>query len=264
MKKQIFASILLSGLVLTIGSGSSSAATTTEGKASFETEEESNWETVKPNPDPSAPSEVVKPDRPITPEVVNKVSLLYAPQFDFGTNKISLSDKTYNAIYDSVKDSSATSYAIPHFVQVGDASGSLGTQWEVTVNQTADFTSSSGNTLKNTTIDLYGATLTNDSKDAGTALSGLTIASGSKSSIPVGSGTLSILKRKDATKESATTGSISSVVFQDNYNPDDYTVGSTVASIGDRTSAVKLNVPKQQVVADSYTADLVWTLSVTP
>src|SRR5699024_1329299 len=78
----------------------------------------------------------IDPENPITAIQTDGIQLIYVPNFNFGTNKVSLLNKsipaemlTYN------KKGETTKYEIPHFVQVGDASGKVGTKWTVTAAQ---------------------------------------------------------------------------------------------------------------------------------
>lgn len=266
--KKILTALTLSGLVLTLGAGQAFAATTTKGTGEFDVDTDNGWEVIKPNPDPDEVDEVILPTDPIQPEVVSDVILLHAPSFDFGKNKISTANADYDALFDSAKkDSTGQAFAMPHFVQVGDASGSLATKWKVEVSQIAEF-ASGANKLKNATIDFYGTTATNSMNPAANVVKELSISASGKDSIPYkADGKLEVLKRKDAVAgqegDSATTGTISSVVFHKNYVADDFKE-TGANSVGDRTDQVKLHVPKQQVVKGTYTADLEWTLTVAP
>lgn len=288
MKKQLLATLTISGLILTIGARGASAAVKTDGKAEFKIETvdptDPEWGVIKPNPDPTVPDVPMKPTTPITPEVVGNVVLMHAPAFNFGENKIDTGDKDYSAFYETGQDvdplgaPTGTAFAIPHFVQVGDGSGLLDTDWDVTVIQDDYFTHMTTGAatvgvpkLSATTIDLYGKTLTNSQHVATDVLEGLTASAAAKQSIPIttapAASALTVLNRKDATQgaTTATTGTISSVVFQDSYDEADYGTGSAIDPDTERTDAVKLHVPSgQNPVKGTYETKLTWTLSVAP
>ena len=255
------------------------ADTTTSGEAGFSIDTD-NIPVVKPGTD-----EDIKPDKPLPNQpVVEGVKLTYAPDFNFGTNAITLASGTQEyAVYNDLYTYTATptqKIEIPQFVQVADASGKLGTKWEVTLQQEDSFKvggngASAGTALSGSRIRLYGQTVTNNLRTPADVIQGLTInATKGYSEVPVktatGENPISVLKSTavaPATVLNSTNGSKSSVVFAKDYDEADYKTPSTATSVATRqkNDDVKLAVPQSDtVLAENYSATLNWTLTVTP
>ena len=280
MKKTYYLGLAaLVGLSLATPLAVSAVETTTSGEAGFNTDTD-NIPVVKPGTD-----EDIKPDKPLPNQpVVDGVKLTYAPDFNFGTNAITLASGTQEyAVHNDLFAYTATptqKVEIPQFVQVADASGKLGTKWDVTLQQLDAFKvsgtgASAGTALSGSRIRLYGQTVTNNLRTPADVIQGLTIdTTKGYSEVPVktatGENPISVLKSTAVapiTVANSTNGSKSSIVFAKDYDEADYKTPSTATSIVTRkkNEAVKLAVPQSDtVLAENYSATLNWTLTVTP
>ena len=205
---------------------------------------------------------------------IDGVQLLHAPNFNFGQNALKANGGYFDAIYENYKEKSSdtTSYAIPHFVQVGDFSADTGTKWQVNVEQDSLFKAPTeqGHELKLSRIQIHNSTLTNNLKDVSALLTGPIIPSSGYISIPVkgkDGGSLPILTSKASQEDTGSThGTISSVVFRKNYLENDYGSEATnVPALTDKNTDVKLHVPNTDTAhAKAYSTNLTWTLTVGP
>ncbi|MFD2307135.1 WxL domain-containing protein [Enterococcus termitis] len=244
-----------------------SAAVQTDGKASF-VPQSGNINTIKPGTDEKI--DIVDGNNERV--TVENIQLMHVPDFDFGNNETSVDTKNYDAIYEHYqKSGDTTKYAIPHFVQVGDVSGVQGTAWAVTVEQDSLFKENGGHSLKASRINIYNQALTNNVQTSNVAdvVTGLTIPSDSSVQVPVkgvdSTGSIAVLTSKAGKTDGTTTnGTISSVVFQKDYDESNY--GKTDSpALTDKNADVKLNVPQSDgVQAKTYGAKLNWTLTVGP
>lgn len=251
-------------------------------KASLETNasatfsKSKNTEILKPDENGGEP-EVIKPDGkgPTTGDV----SLTHVPNINFGTVELNPNqDMNYEALYETATKTSDTSvaptvYELPHFVQVADNSGKIGTPWSVTVSQTSLFktktTSSTNHTLTNTRIRLTESSVTDSyrtSTAAADIVTGLVIpTSATFVGIPVSIGTdsfsITVLSSNvGKTPETSTNGAKNSVVFKNNYRV--ATDFKTLNTENPTTnSGVVLNVPyKDGAQAEDHEATFEWTL----
>lgn len=242
-------------------------AVKTDGKASF-IPQSGDINTIKPGTDEKI--DIVDGNNERV--TVENIQLMHVPDFDFGSNETSVDTKNYDAIYEHYqKSGDTTKYAIPHFVQVGDVSGVQGTAWAVTVEQDALFKETGGHSLKGSRVNLYNQTLTNNVQTGNVAdvVTGLTIPSDSSVQVPVKgvdtTGSIAVLTSKAGkTDQTTTNGTISSVVFQKDYDETNYGKPDSPA-LTDKNTDVKLNVPQSDgVQAKAYGAKLNWTLTVGP
>ncbi len=240
-------------------------AVISEGEATF-VPQSGDIQTIKPGTDEKIKIEDGT-DQSVT---VDYIQLMHVPDFRFGSNETDVNTKNYDAIFEHYTKISdpATKYAIPHFVQVGDVSGVEGTKWKVTVEQGATFKEANGHTLKNTRIQLYNQTLTNNVRNdsVATMVKGLDIPKDGTVTIPVKgeSGPLAVLTSLAGKDTASTNGTISSVVFEGDYQEASYGTASS-PGLNEKNAGVKLNVPQSDgVQAKKYTAALNWTLTVEP
>ena len=253
-------------LGFSVSASAETGAVKTDGKASF-VPQSGDINTIKPGTD----EKIDMVDGNNERVTVENVQLMHVPDFDFGNNETSVDTKNYDAIYVHYqKSGDTTKYSIPHFVQVGDVSGVQGTAWTVTVEQDSLFKETGGHSLKASRINVYNQTLTNNVQaSVADVVTGLTIPSDSAVQIPVkGSdttGAIAVLTSKAGkTDQTTTNGTISSVVFQKEYDESKY--GKTDSpALTDKNADVKLNVPQSDgVQAKFYSAKLNWTLTVEP
>lgn len=203
--------------------------------------------------------------------IVDNIQLMHVPDFEFGNNETDINTKDYSALYERYQKVGQTEkFAIPHFVQVGDTSGVEGTKWAVSVEQDTLLTESGGHELKNSRIQLYDQTLTNNVRntDVSNMVTGLTIPADSMISIPVATkdstGPVSILTSKAGTGSDSTNATITSNVLSKNYDETIYGKPGS-PTLMDRNNSVKLNVlQSDSVQAKAYTTKLNWTLTVGP
>jgi hypothetical protein len=239
----------------------------TDGRASF-SPQTTDIDAIKPGTDEKIDVEGGNTD----PIKVANIQMIHVPDFDFGANETSVNTQDYQAIYESyTKKGETDKFAIPHFVQVGDVSGVQGTKWNVTVEQDALFKEAGGHSLKNSRINIYNQTLTNNvhATNVADVVTGLSIPSSSSAKIPVKgeetTGAIAVLTSKAAKTDAATTnGTISTVVFKKDYNAADFGTSTSPATTA-KNDDVKLNVPQNDgVQAKAYNAKLTWTLTVEP
>ena len=240
------------------------AETTTKGEATFEADSSLIVEPIKPGTETP-----VEPENPITQEVVSNVHLVYVPGFNFGLNKTSLQTKNYSAKYMTYKKD-GTTYEIPQFLQVADLSGKEGTRWAVTAEQQTPFTSADAaeHVLTNSRIVLKGASVTNNLNEANAAAMVNPVQV--ESILPVKNvdgGPLEVFSAKAGTTGAeSTNGTISSMVFSNNYDEANYTT-TAAANVNDRGTNADVQLKLEQtdkVQLKEYKADIVWTLTVTP
>ena len=111
----------------------------TEAQVTFEADTESELEVIPPVTDPDV---IIEPEVPGT---TGPLSIIKAATMDFGTQKISNQDQTYNMLTEwaSLADSSGDKVPYVSFAQVQDVRGTNeGWQLQVTLD---DFTSSTQN-----------------------------------------------------------------------------------------------------------------------
>ncbi len=202
--------------------------------------------TYTPSTKPTDPVDPTDPTNPVTPidptdptgpkpGTNGPLSIDYASSFDFGSQEITSSDKTYNAKANPLSDGSTR----PNWVQVTDNRGSLA-GWSLSV-QATEFTNGStgtGSVLTGAKMTLSnGRVVTNSESPANKSVSSVTLTPGASSGTILG----------------ATAGSGS---------------GTNLLAWGDDTtkdSSVSLFVPgKATKLATTYKSTLTWTLTDTP
>jgi len=192
--------------------------------------------------DPEKPDEKIIPDeKEKETENTGPLRLDCVPIFDFGTQKITTEEKTYDAAipYDTMGQD-----PVPYYVQVTDVRGT-GAGWRLSAKMTKQFTDSNGHTLKGATI----------------ALSNVAVLSQKEAIVPgsVSDGTLEYDADNDKTIQlaSAAVGEgmgVSSIRFGDEDLPGQ-----------NADKSVQLTVPANGTIyKDTYTATILWTLAETP
>ncbi|EOL49910.1 WxL domain-containing protein [Enterococcus caccae] len=209
---------------------------------------------------------------------VKGVQLLHVPTFDFGTNELKAKGDDLKVVHEAYaySGSTDTKYAIPLFVQVGDFSGKRATDWKVSVTQDTTFKESGketgGHELTNSRIRIFKQSFTNNlnNSNASNMVTGVTIPESGHAVIPVAGDKPDSLgvfaSKKVDTDEGTTNGSISSVVFKENYDESNYGPNATSAPALDaRYDDVQLNVPaSDKAQAKAYSTKLTWSLTVEP
>ncbi|MDR2832549.1 MAG: WxL domain-containing protein [Streptococcaceae bacterium] len=255
MKKVILGSAAILALVV-IGSQNASAATlnangtvTTNGTISFTTPTTTTPVTPVNPTNPTTPIDPTNPTAPIviTPDpgtgMSGPLSLDAVTNFDFGTDVVQAQAKTYYAKGVSATQGTVTTN-IPNYVQVTDVRGTL-VGWNVTAAVTKEFTgSSTGSTLNGAVMTLSKAQITTSA----TTGNGADKALGGNTSVALGAAAQNIFGAS-AGKGAAT---------------NDLLFGTATSNNTDTASGVSLYVPGGAAQADSYSADITWTLSNTP
>ncbi|MBV7391136.1 MULTISPECIES: WxL domain-containing protein [Enterococcus] len=138
--------------------------------------------TFQPGTDPTNPVDPTNPTNPVQPTdptdptgpkpgTNGPLSIDFASSFDFGTQKITSQDKTYNAQaqkYYEIDSDGKTSTTVkegPNYVQVSDNRGTE-TGWSLNVTQDAQFTSSNSHVLEGAVITLNNGNVVSASKSA--------------------------------------------------------------------------------------------------
>ncbi|ALS01368.1 hypothetical protein ATZ33_08310 [Enterococcus silesiacus] len=270
MKYSGVSAVLLASLLAAVPlANAEEKSVKTDGKATFTTPTDFE-DVIKPGT--NDPIDIEGPQTQI-----GGVQLLHVPNFDFGSNPLKPQGGEFDVKHETYKEKGqATEYAIPLFIEVGDFSGKVGTEWNVKVEQDTVFKDSAvggTHTLDKARIQVFNQKLHNNLNDANVAnmITGINIPASSYAKVPVNvadsDGPLEVMKSKAAaTVTDSTNGTISSVVLKENYNEADY--GSAAAgapAVGSKYSDVKLNVPaidKAQTL--NYATKLTWTLTVEP
>lgn len=266
---------LLSALVL---SGLGSLATTT--CAAEETAVRSTDAQVKFAPsddptdpvDPTDPTNLIDPidptdpTKPVDPGTDGPLRLDYVSNFDFGIQKISSTDQTYQAKAQMVKTKGGSMKAVPNYAQITDNRGTL-EGWSLSVKQNGQFISeTSKKSLTGATINITNASLSTGSESpASIILPNLTLNAEGASQIVMGvktgegagtfvyqMGKVENLKENiDAVKDEST-GSKDAA-------------GKDKADTRIESSDVTLKVPGgTQKMSEKYATTLTWTLADAP
>lgn len=176
MKKTVMSTLLLSTLVFGGAQAFAAEAPTTptniqtEGTITFEEEEDGGTEEPEIE-NPNYPEEETKPggeipgDKPGGQTNPNKakLQLQYAPNFNFGTQKVSVKEETYNAMPGSYTDEKNVEVFKPLFAQVKDTrlpgKGETVTPWTLSL-AADDFSDglAKGSSIKLTNIQLINTT----------------------------------------------------------------------------------------------------------
>ena len=168
-KKKLLISTILLAFIAPFGVTVVSAAELSsvyDSNASIKFEE--NTDPTNPV-DPTNPDNPFEPDNPAQPGTNGPLSIDYASNLDFGTQKITTQDSFYFAKLTKGIDSTGQVKEVPNYVQVTDNTGS-NKGWNLQVTQMNDFTNTStGHKLNGARLYFNGptvSTLTNS--DAGT------------------------------------------------------------------------------------------------
>ncbi|MGA5592511.1 WxL domain-containing protein [Enterococcus mundtii] len=123
------------------------------------------WEVKNVNPvDPLDPATEVEPEnKPEVPENQGRLSLDFVSQFNFGTQKISVSDQTYYAQPQRLLNENGTVDEIaerPNYVQISDRRPTNERNgWQLSVTQNGQFRNESEHELIGTEIQLFNQEL---------------------------------------------------------------------------------------------------------
>ena len=219
--------------------------------------------------DPTDPSKPVGPIDPTNPTETNPgtkgpLSLDYASSFDFGVQKITSTDKTYQAKAQQVKKD-GTVINVPNYAQVTD---NRGTQagWKLSVKQNGQFKDSKGNELAGATINITNASVNTVSLDkASMVTTSFTLdatgasqdAMGAKAGEGAGTFVYAMGQAANISKNTA--------ALANPANTKSFDAAGKVEGPRFETSDVTLKVPGKSVkMADTYSTTMTWTLSDTP
>lgn len=157
MKKTVF--LASAALLLSLAANTSQVFAAeggtypTQGTINFEAGDD-----VTPPVDPEDPDIPIDPVDPPTP-VGGSLSIDYASQWKFGTQKISTTDQTYFAQLDQFKDSEGKpTIEKPNYVQVTDKRGTL-EGWSLSVTQPEQFKTADGDELTGAVLKIKTAAI---------------------------------------------------------------------------------------------------------
>jgi len=222
--------------------------------------------------DPTTPVDPTDPTTPVTPEIPGgkvvtpgtngPLSIDFASSLDFGVQKITASDATYQASAQGYTKADETKTTGPDYVQITDNRGTFA-GWTLSAKQMDDFKTASGVVLQGAQVAFTGANhVSATTGDGVTNKDSFTLTPGG-GAIDVMSGAAATTGTVNGTSGTHLLdfGDASSLkTDQVSYNAD----GTTVARPS-TDSAVTLSVPgKSAKVAASYTTTIQWTIGNTP
>ncbi|MGM0183517.1 hypothetical protein IGK74_002483 [Enterococcus sp. AZ150] len=234
--------LVLGGSIGMLSVQAEEASYTSQGSVTFE------QDTSKTDPvDPLNPDKPVIPTDPDGNEIPDKgtagpLSLDFASDFLFGTQKITTTDQDYYAKLQSYKKEGETTLSTgPNYIQVTDKRGTqLG--WSLSVTQQEQFKTADEEVLEGAVIAFNNATAVSsvDSAYAPT----------------INAGGATELKLVPGSQQPVMTAA------------EKQGMGTWLYRLGDETTAdksVKLSIPGKSVkLAKEYTTTLTWTLASTP
>lgn len=195
--------------------------------------------------DPTDPG-TVDPTDPTNPGTGGPLSIDYVSNFNFGKQKMSGNNETYNSelvAVTTVDPVAGTKKDVANFLQVSDNRGSV-TGWKLSVKQAKAFTSEVTNkTLDGTTITLSNPEVRNADNNAAkpapsTLVNGVDISANSGDKL--------VMQAKDG--EGAGTWAEA--------------FGNATKDAEKAKSSVKLAIPgDSKKVAEKYSSDITWTLT---
>lgn len=215
------------------------------------------------NPNPGTPTDPTDPTKPVQPGTSGPLSLDFASSLDFGTQKITTDDQTYQASSQGFKQADDSITYSPDYAQITDNRGTF-KGWTLSVAQQGDFKTAGGAALTGAKVTLGGQTHSTAAElDGSVTNASSTTLTPDGSSINLMSGAAA-----DTGKTNGTSGT-HSLVFGDksslktdqvSYKSDDTTVARPSTD-----SAVTLSVPgATPKLAETYTTTFQWTLGDTP
>ncbi|WP_409022203.1 WxL domain-containing protein [Dellaglioa sp. P0083] len=196
--------------------------------------------------DPTDPGHTVDPTdptNPTNPGTGGPLAIDYVSNFNFGAQKMSGNNETYDSQLVTVKDASGADKDLANFLQVSDNRGTVA-GWKLTVQQAKAFTSETTKSeLDGTTITLSNPEATNADNNA-TKPKPSTLTDGVD--ISAASGDKVVMQAKDG--EGSGTWSES--------------FGNATTDAAKAKASVKLAIPgDSKKVAEKYTSDITWTLT---
>ena len=244
--------MMMCGSVLHVAAADPDTATATNNKVTFVAGGGEEGTPV----DPEYPDKEIEVEGPDGGQEVtgnkNSLRIEVIPHFDFGSSAISFNRPTeYNALIPSSTDvESQTRFAHPYFVQIGDYRGTAA-GWTLSASLETTFDSTS-NTLDGAEIWLKNVA-------SETSISGNKLAPGShnKGDIKLGhDGLVSSGAVVIASAAEEEGNAITAVRFGD---------WNTVNGKNNANESVVLHIPaKTALYAETYTADILWTLTNAP
>lgn len=218
------------------------------------------------NNTPVDPVDPTDPSKPVDPGTPGPLSLDYASSFDFGVQKISSSDQTYQAKAQMIKAKDGSMKAVPNYAQVTDNRGTL-KGWSLSVKQNGQFTSeTSKKALTGATINIANASISTASESpASVVASNVTLDAEGASQVVMGAkdgegaGTFVYLMGKaENVKENAN-------ALKDEATNSKDAAGKDTSEKRIESSDVTLKVPGgTQKMSEKYATTLTWTLTDAP
>lgn len=213
---------------------------------------------------PVEPVDPTDPEKPVDPGSNGPLSLDYASSLDFGVQKITSSNQTYQAKAQHVKYKDGTEKDVPNYAQVSDNRGTL-KGWSLSVKQNGQFTSEKSNkTLTGATINFSNANINTNSESTASVLTpNFTLDAAGASQIVMGAkdgegaGTF-VYQMGKAENIKENTDALASDGSKD-------ASGKDMSEKRMESADVTLKVPGgTQKMAEKYATTLTWTLTDAP
>ncbi|WP_019299538.1 WxL domain-containing protein [Lactococcus garvieae] len=215
---------------------------------------------------PVDPIDPTDPTKPVDPGTEGPLSLDYASSFDFGVQKITSTDQTYQAKAQMVKAKDGSMKAVPNYAQVTDNRGTL-KGWSLSVKQNGQFTSeTSKKALTGATINIANASISTASESKASVLTpAFTLDATGASQLVMGAkdgegaGTFVYqMGKAENVKENAN-------ALKDEATNSKDAAGKDTADQRIESSDVTLKVPGgTQKMSEKYATTLTWTLTDAP
>lgn len=213
---------------------------------------------------PVDPVDPTDPANPVDPGTKGPLSLDYASSFDFGVQKITSTDQTYQVKAQMVKAKDGSMKAVPNYAQVTDNRGTL-KGWSLSVKQNGQFTSeTSKKSLTGATINIANASISTASESSASFVkSSLTLDTAGAAQVVMGAkdgegaGTF-VYQMGKATNLKENANALAAGGSKD-------AAGKDMSDKRVESSDVTLKVPGgTQKMSEKYATKLTWTLTDAP
>ncbi|TYC49665.1 WxL domain-containing protein [Weissella muntiaci] len=268
MKKVLGLTLATALTASVLGSVSAMAATvnsyTSNGQIGFiaSTDPTDPKDPLNPT-DPVDPIDPTDPTKPVTPGTNGPLSLDFASSLDFGVQKITTADETYQAASQQYAHADGSKSFGPDYAQITDNRGTF-QGWTLSVAQQGDFKTTSGAVLNGAQV-----TLGNDNHVTASVLDGSVSNVDTATLNPDGS---SVNVMSGAAASAGSTNGTSGTHLLDfgtaaslKNDQVSWKADNTTVARPSTDSDVTLAVPGTTAkMADTYTTTFLWTLGDTP
>lgn len=233
----------VTGAIMTTAYASETKTYTSHGKIELVKNDGTTDPGITDPTDPGHTVDPTDPTNPTDPGTGGPLSIDYVSNFNFGSQKMSGNNETYDSQLVTVKDASGADKDLANFLQVSDNRGTVA-GWKLTVQQAKAFTSETTKSeLDGTTITLSNPEATNADNNATKPEPSILTDS---VDISATSGDKVVMQAKDG--EGSGTWSES--------------FGNATTDAAKAKASVKLAIPgDSKKVAEKYTSDITWTLT---